>query len=71
MPETEADAPMPAFEVPELPADQAAALARLADAALYAMQPADVALDHAFANIEATKGLFRGAAVPRRQRRGR
>jgi hypothetical protein len=54
----DADVPPASLEVPELPAEQAAALERLAEVALQSMQRANAALDKAFEEVEATKRYF-------------
>jgi hypothetical protein len=56
--ETDADRPGRSREAPLLPADQAAALERLAEVALRTMQRANAALDEAFEEVEATKAYF-------------
>jgi hypothetical protein len=54
----DADRRQASLEVPELPAEQAAALERLAGIALQSMQRANAALDKAFEEVEATKRYF-------------
>ncbi len=57
-PKTDAGKPGRSPEAPPLPADQAAALERLAEVALRTMQRANAALDQAFEEVEATKAYF-------------
>jgi hypothetical protein len=58
MPESDADPQAEAHHVSLLPADQAAALERLAEEALQALQKAHAALDQAFEEVEVTKAYF-------------